>query len=152
VVNSWKSNCGIFRPHIYTHDEIMDLLRAAEALQSDHWFKMKAAFFSMLIALLYPLGLRVGEHCDFRSGILTLGTAPFFVRQTKFFKDRLLPFGPRLAQRLERYLGTRREFFGPAKEADLLFVARYPKNGPGQQGRQVFPASSGGSGHWDAAG
>ena len=45
------------------------------------------------------------------------------IAQTKFHKSRLIPFGPKLGQRLRTYLGQRRGLFGTCYEDDPLFVA-----------------------------
>jgi len=46
-----------------------------------------------------------------------------FIRDSKFYKDRVLPFGPKLAKHLEEYMCLRRKHFKPVRKDDLLLVA-----------------------------
>jgi integrase len=65
----------------------------------------------MVFALLAGLGLRVGEVAHLQWGDVDLEREVLEIRNTKFGKDRLVPFGPKLAARLRRYL-TQREARG----------------------------------------
>jgi integrase len=66
----------------------------------------------MIFALLYGLGLRVGEVARLTHADVDLDRSLLVIRGTKFGKSRLVPFGPRLAARLRAYLALR----GPASE------------------------------------
>src|SRR6266404_949452 len=50
-----------------------------------------------MFALLYGLGLRVGEVARLQRADVDLARAVLCVRATKFGKSRLVPFGPRMA-------------------------------------------------------
>ncbi|MBV8896920.1 MAG: tyrosine-type recombinase/integrase [Acidobacteriaceae bacterium] len=58
----------------------------------------------MIFALLYGLGLRVGEAVRLKLGDVDFQRDTLFVRETKFSKSRLVPLGPRLATRLRHYI------------------------------------------------
>lgn len=58
----------------------------------------------MIFALLYGLGLRVGEAVRLQLGDVDFQRDTLFVRETKFSKSRLVPLGPRLATRLRDYI------------------------------------------------
>jgi site-specific recombinase XerD len=80
-----------------------------------------------MLALLYCLGLRHGEvrrlcirDLDFRRGTL-------MIRETKFHKSRCIPFGPKVANRLETFLQVRRTILPPLNDDDPLFVSRWRK-------------------------
>ena len=61
----------------------------------------------MVFALLYGLGLRVGEVARLKLGDVDYGNDILFIRETKFSKSRLVPLGPKLAERLRRYVEVR---------------------------------------------
>jgi integrase len=78
--------------------------------------------------LLYGLGLRVAEVAHVACCDLDLDRNVLTVRHGKFGKSRLVPFGPRMADLLRRYL-SRRELRGmpSAGEAPLFtFDGRRP--------------------------
>jgi integrase len=70
----------------------------------------------MVFALLYGLGMRVGEVARLKLGDADLLCDTLFIRDTKFSKSRLVPMGPRLAQRLKRYI---EECHGSTKGPDM---------------------------------
>lgn len=70
---------------------------------------LRGPSYSTIFSLLFGLGLRVGEvarlqwrDTDYDRDVLT-------VRDTKFSKSRLIPMGPRLAQRLNAFMALRLE-------------------------------------------
>ena len=68
----------------------------------------------MIFALLYGLGLRVGEVARLTHADIDLDRDLLVIRGTKFGKSRLVPFGPRMAARLREYLAPRRPAPEPA--------------------------------------
>ena len=58
----------------------------------------------MIFAILYGLGLRVGEVCRLHRKDVDLDNRLLVIRKTKFGKDRLVPFGPRMAREMSDYL------------------------------------------------
>src|SRR6201995_1758484 len=61
----------------------------------------------MIFSLLYGLGLRVGDAVRLKLGDVDLQRDTLFVRETKFSKSRIVPFGPKLAARLCHYVEER---------------------------------------------
>ena len=61
----------------------------------------------MIFALLYGLGLRVGEVCRLQGQDVDLDHQLLVIRNSKFGKSRLVPFGPRLGQAISDYLQYR---------------------------------------------
>ena len=66
-----------------------------------------ALTFRTLILLLYGAGLRLGEALSLTLDDVDLPANLLVVRNTKFFKTRLLPIGPRLSSALGLYLEQR---------------------------------------------
>jgi site-specific recombinase XerD len=99
-------------PYIYAEDELQRLLDATSALDLPHAKNgqpatIPALTFRTLIVLLYGAGLRLGEALALTLEDVDLHTHVLLVRNTKFFKTRLVPIGPRLASALERYADQR---------------------------------------------
>lgn len=91
-------------PFIFDIAQARRLLQAAEQLPSRPTAPTRGATYRTIFALLYGLGLRVREvthlqyqDVDFQRNLLV-------IRQTKFSKTRLVPFGPRLGATLRDYL------------------------------------------------
>ena len=75
----------------------------------------------MAFALMYGLGLRVGEVSHLQVEDVDLAPKLLWIRDSKFRKSRLLPFGPKLGQALEDFLVLRRGQWGsPSPEAPLF--------------------------------
>jgi integrase len=75
----------------------------------------------MVFALLYGLGLRVGEAVRLRRHDIDFDRQLLFVRETKFDKSRFVPFGPRLGERLYQYLETRKRRLGLLQPDHAVF-------------------------------
>ncbi|NIP88448.1 MAG: tyrosine-type recombinase/integrase, partial [Gammaproteobacteria bacterium] len=74
---------------------------------------------------LYGLGLRVGEACRLRLNDVDIERQLLVIRQTKFYKSRLVPFGPKLGALLVRHLRQRQATISaPAPEDQPLFALR----------------------------
>ena len=60
-----------------------------------------------LLLLLYGAGLRVGEARHLRVADVDIAAALLTVHESKFYKSRLLPVGPQLADALHNYANDR---------------------------------------------
>jgi integrase len=114
------------QPFIYTHEQVAAILDAARQLPNHPRFPLRAETCSTLFALLYGLGLRMGEACRLRVRDVSFSEASLFIDRTKFYKSRYVPFGPHLGRRLQEFLELRRSRQPSLGEADLLFVALAP--------------------------
>ena len=77
--------------------------------------------YRMIFALMYGLGLRVGEVSRLCHHDLDSKRRCLHIRRTKFLKSRLVPFGPRMADALEDYLRVRWPHARPSP-SDPLFT------------------------------
>jgi integrase len=66
----------------------------------------------MILAVLYGLGLRVGEVSRLCRKDVDFDRQLLIIRQTKFGKDRLVPFGPKMGCALADYLEREESRFG----------------------------------------
>ncbi len=60
--------------------------------------------YHALLAILYGLGLRVSEVCRLRVEDVEFERRLLVIRETKFYKTRRVPFGPKLETLLKAYL------------------------------------------------
>lgn len=91
-----------FKPYIYTVAEVKRLLDAADARHRPDWLLVPQTA-RMLILLLYGTGLRIGEATRLKLQDVDLDDQMLTVRETKFFKSRLVPVGDDLTKALRRY-------------------------------------------------
>ena len=110
-------------PYVYSTDELRRLLEATAVLRTGHSHHVPAMYRTLLL-LLYGTGMRIGEalrltlqDVDFAEKVIT-------VRRTKFFKTRLIPIGPKLADELAAHLGRRSVLPMPLGKAAPLFASR----------------------------
>jgi site-specific recombinase XerD len=101
-------------PYIYSVNELERLLTVTDTLQ--------ATSIRTLLLLLYGTGMRVGEALALALHDVDLGQQILTIRNTKFFKTRLVPIGPRLRTALADYASRRRQLPMPAGE-DSAFIA-----------------------------
>jgi site-specific recombinase XerD len=114
----------VFRPHIYTPEEVVALLQEAERIPRTTSFSLKPETFHTIVSLLYTLGLRTGEALRLRLEDIDLERNTLLIRNTKFYKDRLIPFGPKMGKRLTEFLRLRKTVLRPVHPSDPLFVSR----------------------------
>jgi integrase len=110
-------------PHIYTEQEIIDLLAAARNLDS-FIPGFRGATYKTLFGLIAATGLRISEalhlldwDVDLKSGMLT-------IRQTKFAKSRHVLLHPSTINALQRYRALRNSPIVVTDEAPFFVGAR----------------------------
>jgi len=91
-----------FDPYIYTVAEVKRLLDAADSRHQSDWL-LDPQTARTLILLLYGTGLRIGEATRLKLKDVDLDDQILTVRETKFFKSRLVPIGDDLAKALRSY-------------------------------------------------
>lgn len=94
-------------PFLFEPSQVRQLLVHAGNLGDRHPAYFRGPTYRMTFALMYGLGLRVGEVSRLRHEDLDLDRRCLHIRRTKFLKSRLVPFGPRMAGTLEDYCHTR---------------------------------------------
>jgi integrase len=90
-------------PFLFDPPLARQLLAAAAALPDNNRALLRGPTYEMAFALLYGLGLRVGEVARLCWQDIDHQRQLLVIRHTKFGKSRLVPFGPKLASRLEGY-------------------------------------------------
>ena len=107
-------------PYVYSTEELRRLVEATPTLYN-YRSRLQASMFRTLILLLYGSGLRVGEALRLTLADVDLLDRVIIVRDTKFFKTRLVPIGPRLSAELAAHIERRRHLPMPlGKNSRLL--------------------------------
>jgi site-specific recombinase XerD len=106
-------------PYLFDLDTAKQLLSVARSFPERSRARYRGLVYETIFALLYGLGLRVGEVVR-----LTLADVDFtrdllLIRESKFQKTRIVPLGPNLARRLKRYVEERHGCH-PAPERPLF--------------------------------
>jgi len=109
------------RPFLFDTPLIERLLDVASRLPDTSNALQRGTIYPMVFILLYGLGLRVGEVCRLHRIDVDLERQLLIIRHTKFSKSRLVPFGPRLAERLTAYLHQCEQRRGPLGDDDPVF-------------------------------
>lgn len=91
-----------FVPYIYSHEDLRRLLKASLSVRPPQ-ASLEPVTMRTLLLLLYGTGLRIQEALDLNSTDVDLKNSLLTVRQTKFGKTRLVPFGPALSRPLTDY-------------------------------------------------
>jgi len=123
-------------PHIYSEQEIIDLLAAAHNLDS-FIPGLRGATYETLFGLIASSGLRVSEavhlldtDVDLKSGMLT-------IRQTKFAKSRYVPIHPSTLEILKQYRSQRNLYIEVTDNTPFFIGTRGRHLGHGLDLRQV---------------
>jgi len=110
-------------PYVYSNDELRRLLAATSSLHVAH-SPLRVPMYRALLLLLYGSGLRIGEALRLTLRDVDLGEGVITVRDTKFYKSRLVPVGPKLAQELAAFAALRRRYPLPDGEVSRFFTTR----------------------------
>ncbi len=109
------------QPFLFNPDQVRQLLERAARLPDRPKGPDRGKTYYLIFALMYALGLRVGEVTRLRRCDVDLKRQLLEIKQTKFAKDRLVPFGPRVAQHLAEHLVRRSTRSGALLPEDPVF-------------------------------
>jgi site-specific recombinase XerD len=114
------------RPFLFNPEQARGLLEVARQLPSNPRAQNRGETYRLMFAMLYGLGLRVGEVSRLCRQDIDLDNQLLLVRQTKFGKDRLVPFGPKMASAIAGFVQCEESRFGsiPADRPVFSFAKR----------------------------
>jgi site-specific recombinase XerD len=95
-----------FVPHIFSHDELQRLLDATTCCEGPRC-KLQPHTCRMLILLLYGTGMRISEALSLRLANVDLPAGVLTIRESKFYKTRLVPMSPALTGTVGEYVARR---------------------------------------------
>jgi len=108
-------------PYIFDTKQVRQLSEIASRLVDSSSAPMRGATYQMIFALLYGLGLRVGEVSRLQRIDIDFHRDLLIIRDTKFSKSRLVPFGSRMSARLHNYIRQRENRFGKLEPDNPVF-------------------------------
>ena len=111
-------------PRIFLHEEITRILEAASKLPDRRFMPFRGRTYHMLFLMLYTLGLRISEALNLRLNDIDFVQHSVTIGKTKFYKGRVLPFGPKFEAALQSYLTEHPLLRGCSKDA-FLFQSDY---------------------------
>jgi site-specific recombinase XerD len=127
-------------PFVFAPGQARDLLGLAARLPDAPGAALRGPSYHAIFAILYGLGLRVGEVCRLDVADVDRQRQLLVIRETKFGKDRLVPYGPRLGATLDRYLVKRHASDRDLADNAPLFAGRAGGRLGRQQIGRVFRA------------
>ena len=107
-------------PHIYSEQEIEELLAAARRLGPPT--SIRGLLYETLFGLLASTGLRISEALALRLADVDLQQGVLTIRRTKFGKSRAVPLHPSTTQALRRYRAGRDLTGAASGEDEHLFI------------------------------
>jgi integrase len=108
------------RPYIYKPEEVRVLLNIARTYPSPRAPLRPLTLYTML-AVGYCAGLRIGEIARLSLGDVDLQIGTITIRETKFFKSRILPLAASVIAAVREYLEARRRAGAPQDPESGLF-------------------------------
>ena len=90
-------------PFLFKSEQVKKLLASAAALRDRSHAVHRGWTYRLIFAVMYGLGLRVSEVSSLCRKDLDCERQCLHIRQTKFLKSRLVPFGPRMSDALQSY-------------------------------------------------
>ncbi len=112
-----------FQPYIYSQEELRRLLEASASYQC-HRGLLEPRMVRTVLLVLYGATLRVSEALSLTCADVDLDNAVLTVRDTKFFKSRLVPLGPTLTQEMREYADWRKANRGSQNAGSPFFASR----------------------------
>jgi len=112
-----------FRPYIFPEEELRRLFKTAGELEAPR-MALQGATLRPLLLLLYGAGLRISEALALTLADVDLSAQVLTIRESKFYKTRLVPIGPRLTAVLRTYADDRHRQGHVKDPAHPFFVTR----------------------------
>jgi site-specific recombinase XerD len=108
-------------PYLFDLPHARRLLEITSTLADANNALLRGPTYATIFAVLFGLGMRVGEVSRLTRADVDLDRRLFVVRETKFAKSRLVPFGPCMAARLVAYLALRERRIGVLEPLAPIF-------------------------------
>ena len=108
------------RSHIYSQAELESIFQAARQLGPPHSLRPHTS--TTIFSLLWVSGMRISEVLNLNLGDVDLETGVIYIRQTKFYKSRLIPLSPSSTVALRQYRNQRVRYGHSCHATAPLFV------------------------------
>lgn len=124
-------------PYLFTRKEVRRLLEATRDYRTGR-FHLEPHTFRSLLLLLYGAGLRIGEALHLTLADVDLPAALVTIRDTKFYKTRLVPLDPDLCGAMRQYAKQQRKAHPLQTAESPFFVDRKGRRLRGGTVRRAF--------------
>jgi len=108
-------------PFLFEPEQVQRILEIAAELPDNPRAIHRREVYPLIFRLMYGLGLRVGEISRLCHKDIDRERRLLIIREAKFGKSRLVPFGPKLGDQLKTYLCKCVEWYGQWRPDDPLF-------------------------------
>ena len=95
------------KPYIFSEAEVAKFLRASSGLKRYPSSPLRPEVIRLAIALLFTTGMRRGELLGLRLGDYNRQESTLHLRETKFYKSRLLPINGSISDEMDQCLRAR---------------------------------------------
>jgi integrase/recombinase XerD len=119
-LSSFPSYHQRLKPYIFSEAEVAKLLRAAGGLERRPLSPLRPEVIRLAIVLLFTTGIRRGELLNLTFGDYDCRGLALHIRETKFYKSRLLPINSGIANEIDRYLRSRAQHKLPVSSETAL--------------------------------
>lgn len=134
-----------YRPYIFAEAEVLLLLDAAAQLKPHPMGPLRREVYRLALVLLYTTGLRRGELLRLALGDYSPTEQTLLVRESKFYKSRLIPLSIDGSREVDAYLAARRARHLPMDAISPLLIqghrGGYSGGGIHQGLRDLFVAA-----------
>lgn len=124
-------------PYIYSKKELKLLFDGALKYQKNK-SHIDPYIVRMALVLTYTLGLRVHETLSITLSDIDMGNLVITIRQSKFYKSRLVPFNQQIKKVLVAFLQWRKEHQQPSSPQSYLFINLHGKPLNADSLRDIF--------------
>lgn len=115
-----------FVPYIYTHQNLRSLLDASFRYQKNRG-RLEPYMVHTILSLLYGAGLRIKEALMLTISDVDLTRKLLIIRETKFYKTRVVPLSRYLIHELSQYAARRKKEGYPQDPDAPFFIGRNGK-------------------------
>ncbi len=126
-----------FVPYIYSCEELRGLLDGTTSYQKQR-IQMEPYTFRTILLALYGAALREGECLSLTLADVDLRQSLLTIRDTKFYKSRLVPLGCDLNEAMLRYARRRKAAGHSQEENASFFVTKLGERIPNDLLRRAF--------------
>ncbi len=116
------------QPYIFSDQEVAKLLQAASGLRRVPSSPLRPEMIRLAIVLLFTTGIRRGELLRLTLGDYNRRDATLLIRESKFYKSRLLSLNGDIAEEVEHYLCARAQQKLPVS-SDTALICNELKGG-----------------------
>ena len=111
-------------PFLFGPEQMQRVLEIAAQLPDNSWAIHRKDVYPLIFRMMYGLGLRVGEISRLCYKDVDRERQILVIRDTKFGKSRLVPFGSKMGEHIEVYLLKCVDWYGQWRPDDPLFSFR----------------------------